>query len=96
MDKVIVKDDFSFITLDKLSTSRYAILLTETSEKIEHVTQWSCVDLSRLVGSEQYGVTQTISNGYQCELEVNTKNLIPSVFLFQFIKADVIKKRLYK
>jgi hypothetical protein len=32
---------------------RYAMLLMETSEKIEHGTQWNCVDLSRLVGSEQ-------------------------------------------
>jgi len=39
---------------------RYAILLTETSEKVEHETQWSCVNLSRLVGSEQYVVTQKI------------------------------------
>ena len=40
--------------------TRYAILLTETSEKIEHETQWSCVNLSRLVGSEQYVVTKQI------------------------------------
>jgi len=39
---------------------RYAILLTETSEKIKHGTQWSCVELSRLVGSEQYVVTKQI------------------------------------
>ncbi|KAL6625810.1 hypothetical protein U3516DRAFT_741809 [Neocallimastix sp. 'constans'] len=29
--------------------TRYAILFTETSEKIEHGTQWNCLDLSRLV-----------------------------------------------
>jgi len=44
--------------LQKPQKTRYAILLTETNEKIEHGTQWSCVDLSRLVGSEQYVVTK--------------------------------------
>jgi len=39
--------------LQKPQKIRYAMLLTETSEKIEHGTQWSCVDLPRLVGSEQ-------------------------------------------
>jgi len=42
------------IKLQKPQKIRYAILLTETSEKIEHETQWNWVDLSRLVGSEQY------------------------------------------
>jgi len=42
------------IKLQKPQKIRYAILLTETSEKIEHGTQWNWVDLSRLVGSEQY------------------------------------------
>ena len=44
--------------LQKPQKTRYAILLTETNEKIEHGTQWSCVDLSRLVGSEHYVVTK--------------------------------------